>query len=453
MAIIGTVAQVTANVSQHYNIYVRVDVYRSDGSPVLSGGQSVANRFIRGSISATIDDAARRLSATFDLGIGSTSLSPLMFSADVNLPGLGLGFMSGGAFQINVAILPPGVPPTDADYFELDAGRIEQVDMGTPGEITITGRDLYSAFLLNRWVEVATAYGDGATLISGVMEQILAQWAPGLGHIGDVVGGSVFANTATLLPDWVPIKFTQSETSVLDALRTLALQIGWDLRTFPRFPAPTTGFSLGALLVLYDPTAFRFDTFITPGLYTQITALGVDDSDVRNVIDVFYFTDKALRNFVHREDAASVLQYGRRYERISEDLVSNIDTLAEATKLCEAALRDQKDPFATHAISMPLWPWVELNDLQTYAPNNVHYDLAQTFAVVSYTHEFTQGSGTTSIQARGQPIAAYRAYRQGAPRSMHVSLEVPPGIGPVGSQAIPAKERALWVQVPSLDFP
>jgi hypothetical protein len=164
-------------------------------------------------------------------------------------------------------------------------------------------------------------------------------------------------------------------------------------------------------------------------------------------VDVFYNTDKNTRDFEHREDAESIAQYGRRYMRISEEQYSNIDTSTEASILADAAIADQKDPFASHAISLPLWPFVELNDVQKYVANDVQYDQDQGFTVVAYSHQFTKGGGTTTISARGKPVAAYRRYRLGDPRKTHVSLTEPP------PDDVPAKEKAVWFQVDSLAFP
>jgi len=60
----------------HYNVHVHANILRRDFSPLLVNGIEVNTNFMRGTITASIDDAARRCTATFALGSGDESLSP-----------------------------------------------------------------------------------------------------------------------------------------------------------------------------------------------------------------------------------------------------------------------------------------------------------------------------------------------------------------------------------------
>ena len=113
---------------------------------------------------------------------------------------------------------------------------------------------------------------------------------------------------------------------------------------------------------------------------------------MRNAWSAVY--DKAgTRLEVTAEDATSIASYGRRFARIHESQTSPIDTEPELQAMANAALVDTKDPYASHRVSLLLWPWVELNDLHAYPATASHYDTEQKFAIVSYSHDFHARGG------------------------------------------------------------
>ena len=131
---------------------------------------------------------------------------------------------------------------------------------------------------------------------------------------------------------------------------------------------------------------------------------------------------KDLNGTVHgpitATDLTSIGRYGRRYAQILLDRADLIRSDTAATNFLNAALADNKEPFATHKVEMPIYPVVRLNDIHTYEPNFKDYDTELRVAVVGYQHTWSSTPGSmpkTTIAGRVAPIAAYREYRLSRP--------------------------------------
>jgi hypothetical protein len=244
-------------------------------------------------------------------------------------------------------------------------------------------------------------------------------------------------------PNWVVRAYAQEEMSVLEALRRMAQQLGWDIRWFPS--------EIGSLR-FYDPAALRddVDASFSSDRYADITELAWGDEDVRNYWQGWYESpdDGSPVGPFAQYDADSIDRYGLRYARIYLDRASNISDADEMNRFLAAALRDSKDPFASHKVTMPLWPAVELNDRYTYLANGEEYNRDLTGAVVAYTHHWDSTPGsmpTTTISIRTHPMAAYREYRRSVAPKALISLAAP--------TTEYAPERTIWLQVESLSPP
>jgi hypothetical protein len=439
---------------QELAIYPKVEASARDPDGFLTPFLDLTDRLVTMTVRASIDDAARRFSATFARGLGAESLSPFVTQSAYNAEAPLLA--GGNVLQLSVAIVPPGVTPSPGDYRQIERLRIDRVNAADGIHVTVSGRDLTSAYFLDAFIQETRAYGSaGGTAV----ELVIFDPGPtgtriGGGRLGRVAylgsAGSIISDWASYnavltlpngSPNWFVRQYAQREGSVLEACRALALQIGWDLRSFPRS-------SNDLELFFYDPERERIDAdaVLPQSEYLKVSNLTVDDADVRNQVEV-WFGQASTRERVRVEDQASINQYGPRFMRIVEDVSSNIDTLAEATTLATAALADLKDPLADHQVETFLWPFVELNDVHAYPANDEHYDRDQRFAVVGYQHTIAKGGGRTTIQTRGKPLAAYRAYRRGTPRTTHIAIVDPPLTG------TPEQEGAIWFTVDSLDFP
>lgn len=248
-----------------------------------------------------------------------------------------------------------------------------------------------------------TMLGTGSYPVEDVMQEIL----------NDNGLSSVTLSTPSS-PGWQIGAYKQNRTSVWDALRALALQIGWDLRF-----AWDSG-SSAFVLTFKNPdrgsstVANTFDA----GDYQSMDSLAVDKQNIRNVIRVTYPDsstlspgDYAQRKTVERSDATSISKYGRLYAEFAEEKNSNIDTQAEAEALADAALADLKEPTVSHVVTLGYaFPWAELNDRYTFTANDRHYSSNQTLALYAVTHTASGGEMRTQLSCRGTPSAGRRGW-------------------------------------------
>lgn len=245
---------------------------------------------------------------------------------------------------------------------------------------------------------------EGLETAGATMEQVAQSLANDWLGVG-VVPIVVPVATGKDIYPWV-----QDRKPLLEAVRELALQIGWDVRYL--WATATSDWRLR----LYQPDRAKTtaDFSFGPGDYTDITRLVSSRSGIRNAIQVVY-TDRSgvlpsgefARRTVLVEDAASIARpgIGRRFMEIAEDSASQVDTATEATAMANACLADLKDGPADHEVLLPYFWAAELGDLYTFTANGVHYTADQKFAVVGIRHSLTRDSDTTTLTTRGKPVA------------------------------------------------
>lgn len=395
-----------------------------------TGADYQLDRLVAGSVLASMDEAFLRGSVSFFRGEGATSLSPYVGASTYNggdRPLIDLGRQ----FGFWVAVVDPGTTPSyPADFHLVFNGYVSSINAGDRAFVTCELQQSGAAWpAMLTWIKTQSAYGPDT--LEGVLNSLLADHNP-------------VPTTVTMHgdPDWTVAQYWQEEMPLLDAMRRVVLQRGWDIRCFP---------STGEVFQVYEPDREGATPVATlgPNEYSAVTDFSVNWNDIRNVVEVWFNPIASTRDRVSVSDAESIAHYGERWMRLNEDRTSNIDTEDEANILAAAALADLKDPFATFAITTQTRPWwpVELNDVHALSANDDHTDAETIWTVASYRHEFAKGSGSTTIAYRGKPIAANRAYRLFQPRTTHISLDAPP------PDAQPAKEGAFWVQVDDLTFP
>jgi hypothetical protein len=426
--------------SPAYNVYLQVFIQKLNGERFTFfdyGGIPEDKRIMGATITASVDLATIEGTITFERGIGSLSLSPYIGGSffNVGIPCL----HPGNVVTLWCAIVPQGATPAFSDWRTLLDGRIDQVNVNAgPDTVSVRFRDA-GGLLLNQWIEAPNPYGSEAgTLAEDVIQDILADSLGAFPQVGIISPG---ADSGFMIRQYM-----QERMPVLEAVRRIAQQIGWEVRHYPRLGQGTLAFQ--------DPGRNREPQFtIHPDLYLGVNKLEVSDDDVRNVWRIGYpgAPGEPPSLFVTVEDAASIAQYGRRFAEIVEDRSSNIDTLEEATTMATLALADTKDPLADFGIDLLPCPFVELNDVYTFAANGVHHDSDQVWSVAGYNHDFKDGSGRTQIFTRGKPIAAYRDYRRGVRRKTHISLEDAPT--ETYLDGIDYPEGTLWLKTPSYAFP
>jgi hypothetical protein len=208
-------------------------------------------------------------------------------------------------------------------------------------------------------------------------------------------------------PGWSILKYNQSKIHVLEALRAIATQIGWDVRY--HWQATTASFEL----MFFQPDRAKStpDHTFEQTDYHKITRLSFARYNVRNVVTVDY-EDSAtgVRASVSVNNAASITKYGRRAMAFVLSSEDQINTSTEATLLANAALSDLKEPTADHGVAMPyFWP-VQLGDLYRWTANDVHYSSNQDLAVVGFRHKITAKEASTTLTTRGTPAGGFKRW-------------------------------------------
>lgn len=401
-----------------YNVHLRFLIV-----PVLGGIFDVTDHFLSGSGRGSMDQACATMDLVFARGTDLDNMSPLIAASNWNING---PLLSGGNFIfMQASITDLGEPP--GDYDTIWIGRIDGVNVGDT--CTVICRDL-GALSLDRQIRIEAPY-------NGPMEDVLAA----------ILTDNSFIASQDLLvegtPDFTIVEYMQQPIKVLDALRLIAQQRGWDLRWFHSKHA----------LRCYDPDRERtlIDAVITKNDYISVDRLDINDVDVRNQVMVWFGQETGAMSQVYMEDFNSIAQHGPRLVQIPMRRIKQLSNITVATRYCSLALEDMKDPLADQQVTMPFFPIVELNDFYRYVANQDHYDMDQHWAISGYSHEFSATSGTTTLETRGKPMAAFRDYRRGIDDAVAMSVEAPPAITYLDGIAFP--EGYIWLKTDSLAIP
>lgn len=372
------------------------------------------------------------------------SLSPLMSGSDLNRDSesnFAPQVSSFRRFEIHTATVAAGVVPGDEDFQCEFLALVDDPEFGgTAPKMEVSFRDI-GARLLDAQIEKARIYStDEGTPVEDVMQQIL-----------DDNGFSDVVLHTPVSPGWMIGQYRQETGSVLEALRALALQIGWDCRY--RWIETTAGEEF--VLTFYEPRrdTTTADTEFGPDEYLAVRSLKLGGAGVRNA-GVLEYVDRAtgqLKTAVY-EHAGSIALYGRRFMRISEDASSNIDSHEEALAMITSAIEDLHIPLANQSIETLFCPFVVTGDVYDFLPNGIHYDETHRWGVVGWRHVLEGGSGRTTILTRGQPAGAYQRWIEaaGRGRSLTPGYFPNPEIGPIWGEDTAAGEGgdgAVWVRV------
>ncbi|MBL8924118.1 MAG: hypothetical protein JNJ54_35005 [Myxococcaceae bacterium] len=271
--------------------------------------------------------------------------------------------------------------------------------------------------------EPAWPTGSGATVVSGgvtfteagstsdttgtAVQSIIQQL------IDDNLGSGYTTVQCPVSPSWNVKPWLQERTSVLDAVKRLGDQLGWELRF---------AFSAGAFnLTLRAParTSPGATRTFSEDYVRSVSEAAVKVFDVRNVVRVTYNDSSALaaegrprRKFYVASDSSSIAKYGRRFMEIQEADSSNIDTSAEAQRMAEAIRDDLKDPLVEVAIATPFDPYLEVNDYLTLPADQQHWAVQQLLAVQGFTHRVSGGGSETSLRLRAKGAAAFDRWHE-----------------------------------------
>jgi hypothetical protein len=327
------------------------------------------------------------------------SLSPMMIDAKANqqpwltyLPFLAVG----RAVIIESATLASDTTPTAGDWQNVFEGEIDDLDFGgNVSAIRISCRDKIGR-LLDTWIENQGVYGSAfpGTAVETIMQSILNTWA----------GAPVPTLYVPVSPSFNVLPYIQEKAPVIEALRKLSQQFGWDVRY--RWDPGT----LAWRLTLFDPGRSTTvpDYTIGPSRYTDLSSLRSSKESIRNYIRIVW-TDYAtkVRQATIVQDVLSAAKYGRRFMEICEAATSQIDTAGEASTFASAALSDLAEPGLEKDAELPYFFPVETTDYLAFSPNGVHYDSEQRLAVVAWRSSFSKDKATTVLTCRGKPAGAF----------------------------------------------
>lgn len=343
-----------------------------------------------------LDNPVAGGSGTFLRDKGASSFAPLVTEsllnrddADAYAPlaegSRGIRFLS--------AITEKGDAPAEDQWKEVFTGAIDETDAASGGElVTVTFRDLGKR-LLDKQIEAKRIYSTpSGTAVEAVMQQI----------IDDNLGPGVVELYTPVSPGWFIKKYEQERVKLLEAIRALALQIGWDVR----YKYDAAGISR---LTFYRPDRAKVaaDFTLARSEYLSIEKLLIGDQGIINRVKiVWYEGGKVRREKVYQNDA-SIQKYGVRFGEVAEDKTSNIDSEAEADRMGEGMVADLGFPKASQRVkNFFFWP-AEVGDYVAYPANPRLYTDPQTLATVQINWELSPSDGRTSIEARGDVSGAY----------------------------------------------
>lgn len=356
------------------------------------------------------------------------SLAPLMQASKLNIVGGSYSPLVKAMREVKIetASLPRGVEVSSGDWLPTFHGYMGDPDWAT-GELVVPCYDL-GWKLQRRMIRVERDYSDSTGVaVETVMQQIL----------DDNLGAGVVTLYTPVSPGWMIKAFTQKKEPILDALTTLARQIGWEIKY--RYDSGTNSYRL----TFYEPPRSKVsvDWELGPSTYLDVKRLATNSLDVRNYIEVVY-SDRAdpdaagvpKRKTVTAQDSDSIEEFDEVYMGIAEAASSQIDTETEAQAMADAALADLKDPVIEQEVEAHLLPHLEEGDLITFKANGKHYDTDQTLAVTSLrdVEGPVEPDGRTQMRTyigvRGKPSGNRAAW---------LEMEARPGVAPAPRFAAP----------------
>ncbi|MFP2897574.1 fibronectin type III domain-containing protein [Corallococcus sp. 4LFB] len=398
----------TAGFASHLRVLVLRGAVWTDLSTFLSGDYLLGASW-SDSVEAPVSDASVSVVRNGPDG-QRLSLSPLVVGSLLNAEdGTFQPLLREGAyFRVEVATVPldtrrSSVP--SGAWREVWRGRIDEVDAGGD-ELRITGRDL-GGLLQDTWAEVERQYGSTAgTPVQSVIQSILND-----------NGMSSYGLYTPVDPSSVRGPYLQQREPLLDAVRTLAEQIGWDVRMRWREDAGAFALTLWSPDRLTDTPVATFG----PDNVEEVGELKRNLEHIRNVVEVVY-SDKAdldstgakKRKTVTSTNPTSVTLYGRRWMQVAEGASSLIDTQAEAQRLADAAIADLSESALGMSLTLPGIHWyLQAADLVQVLPDGVHFDTAQQLAIVSADFECaSSGEARTKLQLQGRPSTSRAAWME-----------------------------------------
>lgn len=398
--------------------------------------------------SASITEALEQPAATANVDllreVDNYSLALLKTDSKLNLTNVGDPTTYGPLVDVNreieifVARKPLFVKPSSGDWESRFYGVVDSVDWG--GEkVSLSCRDM-GARLVDTYIETENPYGTTATqTLEATIQQILDD------NDNSVVTGSY--DPVTLLSpvasQWIlniqdadsGQQLLQRRETVMSAVRTLAGQIGWEVK-YKRKHDPT---GKEWRLTLFEPERIRGDSdhFLASDDISDVSRLSVSAQNTRSDIRVVYPSREAstptpvtlpvgvteidrgwagvdgrgnpVMAYIHVANTAARARYGRRFMEMAEASTSQIDTIHEAAQMASAVCLDLSEPEALYEISTPSRWELEPNDILQMGSNELLHTGSQTLSIQSVTHDFGSSNRST-FRMRGKPAVGFKRW-------------------------------------------
>jgi hypothetical protein len=186
----------------------------------LAAGQ---DPFISATWQESMDLSCAQGQIVLNRGVGDFNLSPLMLGPASNSPAPALGVKR--SFYLATNVTEPGFPPSPSQWQRVLDGVIDNINAAGPDDtIVLEVRD-QGGRLLDGTLEESVAFGSlTGTPVEEVMQSLLDFVLP------PVIGPHGVTLVTPASPLWEVKQFNYQQAPLLEILRKLALQIGWDLR-------------------------------------------------------------------------------------------------------------------------------------------------------------------------------------------------------------------------------
>lgn len=300
--------------------------------------------------------------------------------------------------RVSLAVTPLDTTPQSSDYILKFRGRIAEVEVDDRN-IQLTCRDEMGD-LADFFVTEEKSYGDDAGFLPAetVIQTILNDWGNSV-SLWTPNGTSGTKIAVADLSGWAPSRTPLLRSTVMDAIRKYADQIGYDLRYRWQVNAADIVLVLSAPERTSPTVAY---TFTTARLLKYRASLAT--KNIRNDIRVGFYNLGKQRLFAFSEDAISIGAYGRRFMEVGEEETSHINTLAEAQALATAIKNDLALPTMQVQFTVPLFPNAELQDYFTITGDEI-ITSTQSLGVTAINHYIDNQGGRTIITAEGKPAS------------------------------------------------
>jgi len=314
--------------------------------------------------------------------------------------------------RLEVAVVPLGTGRDGvalSDWLPVMRGMVVGLDTASD-PIKVELYDLAAA-LQDVWIEPDRAtspptdrsYGTaGGTMVVPELQAIIDDnEPPTVGYVGGTP--TIYSPVASgiMVREWT----TAPSKHVFAELQSVVEQFGWDIRY--RWDDVRHEWRL----TFSEPPRTRVwtsgDPVVDASTIIERNRLEVSRDDIRNVVEVEYGDEDPdhpgtiKRDTVVVTNGASITKYGRRYCRIGLGTDSQVNDLAGATAIANAALSDLSAPLADAEVLLPFRHHLEVHDVVKCLADGIHFDVDTTLATVGISQKVQAGTARTTLTQRG----------------------------------------------------